>query len=161
VDSLVMRLSQPFILLLEADSDIENWRRIVAFEACGELAAGSGDASIVATIGEAGLSIAGKLTPESDEMPPVLLVQLLSMPGIGKDLAGLPKGQGVLESVERSNLYDVASVPWLLSYLIRQSNSRPLSRSKVISRIVADSFASVDFPKGGRRMVSEALSRVA
>lgn len=161
VDSLARRLSQPFILFLEGDLVTDSRRCVTAFEMAGELVEGRRDASIVVTMGEHAVAGAEALKPLSGGMPPILLVQLLSPASVSQYLTALPgsAGKNLLAAIERSNLFDLACVPWLLSCLIRQSNRANLSRSGVIARIVAGNMAVVDWAPGIRRMVSDALGR--
>ena len=61
---------------------------------------------------------------------PSCIVQLLSPATVAQYLNGLGDDyKGLLASLQRANLFDLAGVPWLLSHLIRYSNRGGLSRS--------------------------------
>ena len=83
----------------------------------------------------------------------MLIVQLLSPTTVAKHFNGLGDGyKGLLGSLQRANLFDLAGVPWLLSHLIRHANRSGLSRSGVIERIITGNFAAANVPGGVRRM---------
>ena len=93
---------------------------------------------------------------------PVLIAQLLSPATVAQYLNGLGEDYKVLlGSLQRANLFDLASVPWLLSHLIRHANRSGLSRSGVIERIVTGNFAAANVPAGVRRIVNDLLGRMA
>jgi hypothetical protein len=163
VAALQARLTHDFVLFVEASENIDRPRRIGALKAAAALVGGHSSASVVVTLDVDGIADAAALESDDGSPPAILLVQLMSEANVEQYLQSLPKETGarLLDSIRSNNLYDLASVPWLLSCLLKQTLRAVLSRSAVIARVVAANLMSVDWPAGVRRMVSDALGRIA
>jgi len=172
--SLILpRLKQRFILCLDGDQEADSRRRAIAFDCVREITQANPRAAAVVTLDEQLIAQTPALSSQDSGRPiPVLLVQLLSPASVAQYLTALSKEQpgkdqpvkdyqALLGSLQRANLFDLAGVPWLLSYLIRYSNRGGLSRSGVIERIITGNFASANVPVGARRMVQDLLGRMA
>ncbi len=165
IPAIAKRLSQPFVLFLDGDQETDNRRRTFACENLTELIENREDAFVVATLDQYSLDHIPALALRAEKKPAaaIFLVQLMTPASVGQFLHGLPSGTGapLLHVIEHSNLFDLATVPWLLSILIRQPSRSIGSRSQVIERVVNSNFASVPWTLGARRIVQDLLGNIA
>jgi hypothetical protein len=163
VDALKRRLKQKFILCLDGDQEADSRRRAIAFDCLHAIMQANPEASAVVTLDEQLIAHTPALNrTDADTEIPVLIVQLLSPTTVAQYLNGLGDDyKGLLGSLQRANLFDLAGVPWLLSHLIRHANRSNLSRSGVIERIITGNFAAANVPAGVRRILNDLLGRTA
>ncbi len=161
--ALVKRLSQPFVLCVDGDTDSDGRRRTFVFECLKEISEGRTDVSAVVTLDEQAIAhIPALNTKDTTDEIPILLVQLLSPSTVTQYLNQFGQThKALLTSIQRANLFDLAGVPWLLGHLLRQSGRGVLSRSGVIARVVNGNFATTNLPAGVRRVVQDLLGKIA
>ena len=181
-DAIRERFAEPCVLLVDGDQEIDDRRRNFAFDALLEISARNPQVAVVATANSTTMRetaslfealqrlerAVGQPAPDGPTQTELvlLLVQLLTPSSLGQYLEQLPEGKGIElhAAIRNLNLFDIASVPWLLSSLLTQANrTRPgkMSRSGVIGRVVESNFASVSWPAGTRQLVPEFLAELA
>lgn len=155
------RLSQPFVLFVDGDERADGRQRKIAFQALQELTEGRTDAAAVVTLDED--FVASTVTHESGQPTvPVLIVQLLSPATVAQYLCGRgDEGHALLGAIRAANLFDLASVPWLLGYLLRRGRRGNLSRSSVITRVVQDNLSGASLSLPVQRLLPDVLGRIA
>jgi hypothetical protein len=148
-------------LLMDADDAIAGRTREAAFRYLGAILESNPAAKLVVVVdhgtflnvrdqrnvfGKAAIFFVQLLTPSS-------LFQFLNSKAFGE------KGAQLYNQISKSNLFDVASVPWLLGYLI-QTPTFSQSRSEALTRI-AESWLGSSSDASLQRLLREALSRIA
>ena len=161
------RLNQPCLLCVDGDDGADGRRLLKTFDCVRAFTQAHPHAAAVVTLDIEQLATIRKADPAI----PVMVVQLLTPATVTQHLTALAasaadtprQGQlkDLLAAIQRANLYDVASVPWLLSYLIRHAARGLPSRSQMIGRIVEENFAQADLPAGVRRLIHELFGRLA
>ena len=164
---VIRRLGQPCLLCVDGDDGADGRRLLKAFECVRAFTQARPQAAVVLTVDIEQLAGIRKVDPAI----PVMVVQLLSPATVTQHLSALAaaaadtprQGQlkDLLAAIQHANLFDVASVPWLLSYLIRHAARGLPSRSMMIGRIVEENFAQADLPAGVRRLIHELFGRLA
>ncbi|HTF67380.1 MAG TPA: hypothetical protein VK638_32340, partial [Edaphobacter sp.] len=160
--ALERRLSQPFIAFLDGDQDMDNRQAGVAINCICQITQERKNARFILALDETFVA-QSSLLRDAECPVAILLVQLLTSATVAQHLNGLPDGRGVtlLKAIQQSNLFDFASVPWLLGSLLRQPNRPVLSRSGVIERAVNSNLASTNWNAGLRAMIQEVFGQVA
>ena len=164
---VIRRLGQPCLLCVDGDDGADGRRLLKTFESVRAFTQARPQAAAVVTLDIEQLAAIRKVDPAI----PVMVVQLMSPATVTQYLTGLAAAAGdtprqgqlkdLLAAIQRANLYDVASVPWLLSYLIRHAARGLPSRSMMIGRIVEENFAQADLPAGVRRLIDDLFGRLA
>lgn len=161
------RFGERCVLLVDGDEDVDVRCRNFAFDALLRLSATHPGVAVVATTDASALRDTGALRDalERDALI-VLLVQLLTPSSLGQYLRDMPGGKGddLHSAIRGLNLFDIASVPWLLSSIMTQANRiepAAMSRSGVIGRVVESNLSTVSWPQGTRQLVPEFLAKLA
>lgn len=167
LSSIERSFDTPLVLLLDADEDTPGSCRQFGFSAVEAFLQAHQHASLVLTLDEQSLSETRFATERfGGADPAVFFVQLLTPATIAQYLQSLPtkdkeKGAKLYESISAANLFDIASVPWLLGRLKSEAEAPPRSRSAAICRISDADLAAVNWPPGAQRLVRDALGRAA
>jgi len=161
------RFSDRCVLVVDNDGETDDRGRNFAFDSLLETSAKYPKLGVVATASAPLIRETASLREAVQRgTVSVLLLQLLSRSSLGQYLDHLPGGKGkeLHATIRALNLFDIASVPWLLSSLMGQSGrtkQERISRSGTIKRIVESNFAGATWPPGTRQLVPEFLARLA
>lgn len=156
------QLLAPMTLLLDADDVVDGRVRQAAFEYLREILESVEGTKLILVSDPDVFVTAQKQEPTLFRDAEVFNVQLLSPSGLFQFLNSKEmgeKGAALYRQVAGANLFDVASVPWLLGYLISAPNFAR-SRAAALRRITESKLAEKCEP-AYHRLLSQGLGQIA
>ncbi|MGD9318240.1 MAG: hypothetical protein PVG56_15495, partial [Anaerolineae bacterium] len=97
----------------------------------------------------------------------ILVIQPLGRRMIRRFLLGLPEtdpsGRPLLERLDESGLYDLASIPWFLVKMVQRGRTGryPTSRTQVLRQMIEDAIATIPAGQGMQTHTEEVLHALA
>lgn len=155
-------LSEAVTILLDADDVVDGRVRQEAFGHLREVLSLHPRTKLLVVSDQQSFLAARRQEPELFAHAAVYFVQLISPSALFQFLHSEPlaaKGCPLYAKIESANLFDVASVPWLLSYLL-EAPTFAASRSAALARI-SDTRIVSNCEPALHRQVREGLSRIA
>lgn len=155
-------LSEPVTILLDADDVVDGRVRQEAFGHLREVLELNAGTKLLVVSDQQSFLAAKRQEPVLFEGAAVFFVQLLSQSALFQFLhseAVAEKGCPLYSKIESANLFDVASVPWLLSYLI-DAPIFATSRSAALARI-SETRILANCGPAFHKQVREGLSKIA
>lgn len=156
------QLAGPTTLLLDADDVVDGGVRDKAFEYLQELLFKVEGSKLILVCDPDVFTAVRKQKQEPLQGAEVYFVQLLSPSGLYQFLNSKEMGErgaALYRQVARANLFDVASVPWLLGYLISAPQFAE-SRAAALRRITEAKLAEKCEP-AYHRLLSQSLGQIA